>query len=103
MSPHSEQGEEKNEGFSLDEELKSLAKIGFLGDAFVEYDIGNSGFEDELMHIFFRYLRYEGRMSKPFFGKESFAKETIFSFSTGFSFVKRKSVWRRGSIESNER
>lgn len=53
MSPHSEQGEEKNEGFSLDEELKSLAKIGFLGDAFVEYDIGNSGFEDELMHIFF--------------------------------------------------
>ena len=33
--------------------ISSDAKIGFLDDAFVEYDIGNSGFEDELMHIFF--------------------------------------------------
>jgi hypothetical protein len=34
--------------------ISSDAKIGFLDDAFVEYDIGNSGFEDELMHIFFK-------------------------------------------------
>ena len=33
--------------------ISSDAKRGFLDDAFVEYDIGNSGFEDELMHIFF--------------------------------------------------
>ena len=33
--------------------ISSAAKIGFLDEAFVEYDIGNSGFEDDLMHIFF--------------------------------------------------
>ena len=33
--------------------ISSDAKRGFLDDAFVEYDIENSGFEDELMHIFF--------------------------------------------------
>lgn len=33
--------------------ISSDAKIGFLDDVFVEYDIENSGFEDELMHIFF--------------------------------------------------
>jgi len=33
--------------------ISSDAKIGFLDEAFVEYDIGNSGFEDDLMHIFF--------------------------------------------------
>ena len=42
--------------------ISSDAKRGFLDDAFVEYDIENSGFEDELMHIFFRDLRDEGRM-----------------------------------------
>jgi len=33
--------------------LNVFEKIGFLDEAFVEYDIGNSGFEDDLMHIFF--------------------------------------------------
>ena len=33
--------------------ISSDAKIGFLDDAFVEYDIGNSGFDDALMDIFF--------------------------------------------------
>ncbi|MBL7117988.1 MAG: DUF86 domain-containing protein [Candidatus Syntrophoarchaeum sp.] len=33
--------------------ISSDAKFKFLDEAFVEYDIGNSGFEDELMHIFF--------------------------------------------------
>ncbi|RJS85825.1 hypothetical protein CW713_01120 [Methanophagales archaeon] len=33
--------------------ISSDAKIGFLDDAFVEYDIGKSGFDDELMDIFF--------------------------------------------------
>ena len=33
--------------------ISSDAKIGFLDEAFVEYDIGNSGFDDALMDIFF--------------------------------------------------
>ena len=33
--------------------ISSDAKFKFLDEAFVEYDIGNSGFGDELMHIFF--------------------------------------------------
>ena len=33
--------------------ISSDAKLGFLDDAFVEYDIGNSGFDDALMDIFF--------------------------------------------------
>ena len=33
--------------------ISSNAKIEFLDEAFVEYDVGNSGFEDDLMHIFF--------------------------------------------------
>ena len=33
--------------------ISSDAKIGFLDEAFVEYDMGNSGFDDALMDIFF--------------------------------------------------
>ena len=58
MSSHSEQGEEKSRGFSLDElieagNISSDAKLEFLDEAFVEYDMGNSSFDDALMDIFF--------------------------------------------------
>ena len=33
--------------------ISTDAKFDFFDNAFVEYDIGNSGFEDELIHIFF--------------------------------------------------
>jgi len=36
--------------------------------------------------------QHEVRDRKPFFKKESFTKEIGFSFSTGFLFLKRKSV-----------
>lgn len=39
--------------------ISSDAKTRFLDDAFVEYDIENSGFEDELMHIFFAICETE--------------------------------------------
>ena len=39
--------------------ISSDAKIGFLDEAFVEYDVGNSGFDDALMDIFFEICETE--------------------------------------------
>jgi|LGVE01.1.fsa_nt_gb nucleoside-diphosphate-sugar epimerase len=39
-------------------------------------------------------------IKKPFFQKESFTKETGFSFSTGFLFVKKKKCYENNRCNS---
>jgi hypothetical protein len=40
--------------------ISTDAKFEFLDDAFVEYDEGNSGFDDSLMDVFFEICETEG-------------------------------------------
>jgi len=61
--------------------ISSDAKREFLDDAFVEYDIENSGFEDELMHIFFEICETKEEW-------EYFVEK----------LAKRPSYWRNGLI-----